>query len=115
MHELSIAMRILDLLEEEAPRLDGRKISAVHLKLGQFSGVVKEALLNSYELASEQTSFQGTRLVIEEVPIAMQCPQCGERRLVKSPQLLCCQQCGTPASDILEGKEIQVFALELCA
>lgn len=113
MHELSIAMNIIDLVEEESERLGGRQVSAIHLKLGQFSGVVKEALLNSYELACEQSTLHGTRLVIEEVPIAIHCATCGARRPVHSPQLLCCAECGTPAFEIIEGKEIEVSALEL--
>jgi hydrogenase nickel incorporation protein HypA/HybF len=113
MHELSIAMNIIDLVQEEAERLGGRQVCAIHLKLGQFSGVVKEALLNSYELACEQTPLQGTKLVIEEVPIAIYCSTCGARRAVHSTQLLCCAECGTPALEIIEGKEIEVSALEL--
>jgi len=113
MHELSIAMNIIDLVQEEAERLGNRRVSAIHLKLGQFSGVVKEALLNSYELACEQTSLHGTRLIIEEVPIAIHCATCAARRPVHSTQLLCCAECGAPASEIVQGKEIEVSALEL--
>jgi len=113
MHELSIAMNIIEAVEEESTRLGGRQIVAVHLKLGQFSGVVKEALLTSYELASEQSPLRGSRLVIEDVPIAIECTTCGARRPVMSPQMLCCAECGTPAAEIVEGKEIQLSALEL--
>jgi len=113
MHELSIAMNIIDLVQEEAERLGNRRVSAIHLKLGQFSGIVKEALLNSYELACEQTPLHGARLVIEDVPIAIHCATCGARRPVHSAQLLCCAECGTPAYELIEGKEIEVTALEL--
>jgi hydrogenase nickel incorporation protein HypA/HybF len=51
--------------------------------------------------------------VIEEVPIAIHCSTCGARRAVHSTQLLCCRECGTPAFEIIEGKEIEVSALEL--
>ena len=61
MHELSIAMNIIEMVQEEAEKLGGRTVCAIHLKLGQFSGVVKEALLNSYELACEQTPLHGTQ------------------------------------------------------
>ncbi|MCU1221680.1 MAG: hypA, partial [Candidatus Angelobacter sp.] len=44
MHELSIAMSIVEMAEEEAERR-GVRISAVHLTLGLLSGVVKDALL----------------------------------------------------------------------
>ncbi|MFI5070488.1 MAG: hydrogenase/urease maturation nickel metallochaperone HypA, partial [Terriglobales bacterium] len=43
MHELSIAMSIVELAEEEAQQRNAQ-VTAVHLKLGALSGVVKEAL-----------------------------------------------------------------------
>ena len=52
MHELSIALSIVDMAAEEAERQGGRVV-AVHLKLGPLSGVVKAALLSAYELARE--------------------------------------------------------------
>src|SRR5271169_4192211 len=70
MHELSIAMSILELAEEEGERHHGR-VSAVHLKLGALSGVVKEALLYSYEMACEDTPLAGSRLIVEEVAIVV--------------------------------------------
>ena len=44
MHELSIAMSIVELAQEEGERR-GARVNAVHLKLGALSGVVKDCLL----------------------------------------------------------------------
>ncbi len=55
MHELSIAMSIVEMAEEEA-QLRNVKVSAVHLKLGKLSGVVKDALLSSYGMACDGTA-----------------------------------------------------------
>jgi hydrogenase nickel incorporation protein HypA/HybF len=112
MHELSIAMSIVELAEEEAQRR-GVQINAVHLKLGALSGVVKEALLFSYEIACEETPLKGSRLVIEEVPVVVFCPSCRTQRFISSIQLFCCAECGTPTSEIVQGKEIEVSALEI--
>ncbi len=112
MHELSIAMSIVELAEEEAARR-GVQVTAVHLKLGALSGVVKEALLGSYEMASDDTPLKGSRLVIEEVPVAIFCSGCQAQRPISSIQLFCCAECGTPASEIVQGKEIEVTALEI--
>lgn len=73
MHELSIAMSIVEMAEEEAAN-HGVRITAVHLKLGPLSGVVRDALLSAYEMAREGTALEGSRLVIEEVPIMVLCP-----------------------------------------
>jgi len=43
MHERSIAMSIIETVREEAERR-GVQVTAVHLRLGALSGVVKDAL-----------------------------------------------------------------------
>jgi hydrogenase nickel incorporation protein HypA/HybF len=112
MHELSIAMSIIELAEEEAERR-GVQIEAVHVKLGALSGVVKEALLSCYEMACENTALAGSRLVIEEVPVIVFCARCQAQRALSSIQLFCCAECGTPTSEIVQGKELEVVALEI--
>jgi hydrogenase nickel incorporation protein HypA/HybF len=113
MHELSIALSILELAEEEAERRGGLHVDAIHLKIGPLSGVVKEALLSAYELATEQTAFADCRLVVDEIPIVVHCSTCKTERHVRSMQCFCCDECGTPASQVVQGRELQVSALEL--
>ena len=112
MHELSIAMSIVELAEEEAERR-GVQVEAVHLKLGALSGVVKAALLSCYEMACEGTPLEGSRLLIDEDPVVIFCPSCRARRPLSSVQLFCCPECGTPCSEIVQGKELEVVALEI--
>lgn len=112
MHELSIAMSIVEMAEEEAERL-GVRISAVHLTLGLLSGVVKGALLSSYEIACDGTPLAGSRLLVTEVPIEVFCPACQGSRQLTSTQWFCCPDCGTPTGEVLHGKEMQVTALEI--
>jgi hydrogenase nickel incorporation protein HypA/HybF len=113
MHELSIAMSILDLAQEEADRNGGATVAAIHLKIGPLSGVVPQALESAYELAREQTPFEHCRLIIEDVPIAVYCAKCQAERPVRSVQWFCCAECDTPASEVLRGRELLVTALEL--
>jgi hydrogenase nickel incorporation protein HypA/HybF len=112
MHELSIAMSIVELAEEEAERR-GVQITAVHLKLGALSGVVKDALLSCYEMACDGTHLQGSRLLIQDVPVVIYCSTCRAERPLSSIQLFCCPDCGTPCSEIRHGKELGVVALEV--
>src|SRR5208283_3469330 len=91
MHELSIAMSIIELAQEESDRRGGVPVSAVHLKLGALSGVVKEALLGSFEMACEDTPLKGARLVVEDVPVLIYCQNCQSPRPISSVQLFCCR------------------------
>jgi len=65
MHELSVALSLVDIATEEGGRLGGR-VCAVHVKIGQLAGVAKEALAFSYDIACQDTPIAGSRLVIEE-------------------------------------------------
>ena len=113
MHELSIAVAIVDAAVEEAERQGGARVTHVHLKVGLLAGVVKSALLASYEMASQDSAVAGSELIIEEVPIAAFCPRCGGSRPVISPWQICCSECGTPTPDILAGRELEVVAMEI--
>ncbi len=113
MHELSIAMSILDVVEEEMQTRGEAHVEAIHIRLGPLSGVVKESLLSAYELAREATPFATARLVFEDVPVIVFCATCHAERPVQSIQHFCCAECDTPASQIVRGRELELAALEL--
>lgn len=113
MHELSIALSMIEMASEEAARRGGVSVNAVHLKLGPLSGVVKEALVFSYEVACEGTPLEGSQLIIEDVPVVVYCPTCQMETSPVSLQQFCCQVCDTPTPQVLQGKELEVVALEI--
>lgn len=112
MHELSIAVSIVDMAEEEAERR-GVKVDAVYLELGLLTGVVADALHFSYKMASDGTRLEGSRLVIKQIPVEVFCPKCNAQRVLSSMQWFCCPECGTPTSEIIHGKELAITALEV--
>jgi len=112
MHELSIAMSIVDMAQEEAERRNVM-IDAVYLELGPLSGVVADALLFSYEITCNGTRLEGSRLVIKEIPIEVFCAACKAPKIVSSMQWFCCPECGTPTSDVIHGRELAITALEV--
>ena len=112
MHELSIALSIIEGAEEEVSRHGGGRVCAVHLKLGPLSGVVKEALLFSYELACEGTCLEGSALLIDDIPVRLYCERCRKESDAVSMQCHQCAQCGT-AGRIVSGNELEMVALEM--
>lgn len=114
MHELSIALSMIEMATEEAGKLeDGAKIDALHLKLGALSGVVADALLFSWEIACQGTPLENSRLVIEEIPVVVFCKNCGENKTLEAINNLVCPVCGQPTPEIVSGKELLVTALEI--
>jgi hydrogenase nickel incorporation protein HypA/HybF len=115
MHELSIALGIVDGALEELQRRGARQASAVHLRVGRLSGVDKDALLFSYGVACQQTALARSRLVIEDVDIVILCPVCGAERRIRSFPLLTCAECGAIAERVLQGDELEITGMEVIA
>jgi hydrogenase nickel incorporation protein HypA/HybF len=113
MHELSIAMSIIEGASQEAISRGGTRVHSVHLKLGPLSGVVKDALMFSYELACEGTFLEGSELVIEETPVVVYCPNCEMEKTLDSIQRFCCPACGTLTPEVVSGKQLELVAIEI--
>lgn len=113
MHELSIALNLLDAAAGEAALRGVDRVLTIHLRLGPLSGVVKDALLSAFEIAREGSRFAETRLAIEEVAVLVDCPTCGGARPIYSVQELRCRECGTPADRLIGGRELDIVALEV--
>ncbi len=113
MHELSIAISLIEMAAEKAEQMGGVRVEALHLRLGPLSGVVKEALLFSFDLAAEGTAIEGARLEIEDVPVVVLCPCCDAERRLPSIQHFHCPVCNTPTPDVVRGRELELTALEV--
>lgn len=115
MHELSIALSIVDGVLEEAERRGTGPVETVHLRVGRLSGVDKDALLFSYRVACENTALADSRLVIEDVDVQIYCPACLAERSTESWPLLICAECGSAADRVLHGEELEITGLEVAA
>jgi hydrogenase nickel incorporation protein HypA/HybF len=113
MHELSIAYNLIEIAAQAAADAGVTRVEAVHLRLGALSGVVKEALLFSYEIAAEGTLLAGSRLEIEVVPAAIYCPTCGVTSTLDTIQALRCPICGEFSGDVRQGRELEILSLEV--
>ena len=115
MHELSIAISMIDQILEESDSRGGLDVEVVHLRLGAFSGVDKDALSFAYELACEGSALEGSRLEIETIPLVIYCAACEKDRTPPSVYQLSCPDCGSSGQKIVTGKEIEVASLEIVA
>jgi len=113
VHELSLAQDILALSETEARKHGARRIIRVKLLLGEFAGVVRDALEFSFEVARAGTLAASAELQIEEVPLETRCPRCGEAaRQAVNDFVMLCASCAAPL-EILSGRELQVEYIEI--
>lgn len=107
MHEMSIAMAVVEQVERAAPGGAGR-VESVHLQVGQLAGVVAESLQFCFELACAGTLLEGAELVTETVAARARCGSCGTEWAVGMPPELGCPACSGAATELPTGRELQI-------
>jgi hydrogenase nickel incorporation protein HypB len=106
MHELSIAHAVVSTVVGALPEPDAR-VSEVRLRIGRLSGVVPQALHFAYDIATAGTALEGSTLTIDDMPVVINCPTCGEQEL-PGIRDFACPVCGRPCGDVVGGKELEV-------
>ena len=113
MHELSLALSLIDLVVEQSIKTGGERILQIHVQVGPLSGVVVETLRSAFDAARVGTVVETANLIVEETIITTDCDQCGQTTIVESPIRLTCGRCSNPATQIRTGREFHLVALEL--
>jgi len=115
MHELSLALSLLDGISTTAEQQGIERVTVVHLRIGALSGIARDALLFSWDLATADTLAAGSELRIEDVPLAVYCETCAAEREPAPGTGLVCPVCERTAPTILRGQELQIVAMEVPA
>jgi hydrogenase nickel incorporation protein HypA/HybF len=113
MHELSIALELVDLASAEARRLGDVRVVTLHLRAGPLSGIVHEALRFSFDVAAAGTAVEGARLAIEPEAVVAWCGTCAEPRQLADVQHRRCPVCDAPTPEVLRGDGLELTALEV--
>ncbi len=107
MHELSIAMNIVEIVEEQFGKEDNSPISEMELDIGAASGVVIEALRFALEEAVKSSILDNTRIIINEIPAKSKCLSCAHE-FVPEDIISPCPSCGYLYADVISGKEMLI-------
>jgi hydrogenase nickel incorporation protein HypA/HybF len=112
VHELSIAMSILDIARDACAEQGSSRVEKVRVKIGKASGIMADSLLFSFDCA-KSGGAAGATLEIEEVPVGGHCRDCGADFTVDEKYVLQCPLCGGAAFTINSGYELEVVDLEV--
>ncbi|BAM03493.1 hydrogenase maturation nickel metallochaperone HypA/HybF [Phycisphaera mikurensis] len=112
MHELSVAISIVDSLKDVLEEEDGGKVSSVSVAVGAHAGVVIEALRYAWGPATCGTPLEGSVLDVEAVPATVWCGRCASESVLPGVRLSC-PACGAATPVLLSGKELDLLSFEL--
>jgi hydrogenase nickel incorporation protein HypA/HybF len=112
MHELAICEALLEQVARVAREHQAERVMAVRVRCGALAGVEPELLQRAYEVARAGTPAEDATLTIEESPVRVHCPRCGNDSAA-SPQRLVCGACGEWRTKVVAGDELLLMSVEL--
>ncbi len=113
MHEMGIAMEIVDIVKASIPEdMQGAKVQRVNLQVGKLSAIVADSLRFCFDLVVKETPIEGAELAIDEVPVVARCKDCQTQWTVNEA-VFTCKACQSGAIDILSGRELDITSIEI--
>jgi len=112
MHEASIARSIIEAVESFMKEKGYEKIKTVNVRIGKMMAVLPDALLFAFDALKGETTLEDAELHIKEIPIKLECTQCGNVFEPDSIRLMC-PRCGGIKTDVLAGKELDIESVEV--
>lgn len=112
MHEMAIAQSVFDIALGEARKHADAPIRKIKLSIGEFSGVVKDALDFAFEVLKPGTPAADAEIEIEIVKLTARCSRCGTIECSLNDLRLKCPHCDRPL-DITSGRDMRVDYIDL--
>jgi len=113
MHELSIVSSVVDTVTETVAAYPGARVKEVRLRVGALASVVVDSLEFCWGIATEGTALEGSRLVVNVLPVVMHCVPCGKDVELEGVQSFRCPKCGEPCLDLRQGRELEIDSIEI--
>ncbi len=112
MHEMSLAMNILDIVERTAQANGASAVKDIFLEVGVLAGVMVSALEFNLDIAKRSTRAQDANIHIEEIKGRGRCPACGGT-FPMGFHIEPCPQCEGGYLKMVTGDELRVLEIEV--
>ena len=111
MHELSLLVEVIKMVEEVVAENKIEKLAAIVLQVGEVSTVIPSFMEEYFPVVTlDKPFFKDTKLEIEIIPGEARCLDCGEVfNIVKTKGY--CPKCNSFEKEVLSGREFLIKEL----
>ncbi len=112
MHEMSIAVSIVDIVCKKAKEENAKKINNIVLDVGELSGIMIDALEFGFEAATKSTLADGAQLKINRIQGKAFCKNCDKHFHIEN-EFTPCPTCDDYNIELLKGKELNIKSFNI--
>jgi len=114
MHELALMTSLVNRVCEIAKNENAGRVTDIHVKRGELSGVIPESLNFCFDICVADTIAQKAAFHIHDVAAKWQCNSCGNIiSEVEDASIPICPKCGNHKLNFIEGREFQLDSIEI--
>ena len=113
MHELSIVASVVESVTHSLAAYPEARVKEVRLRVGVLASVIEDSLQFCYGIATDGTRLEGSKLVIQTLPVIAHCDGCSADEELVSLQSFRCPRCGEPVTDLRQGRELDIDSIEI--
>jgi hydrogenase nickel incorporation protein HypA/HybF len=111
MHEFSLMEDLFKLIKDLAEKNKLKRVTKITLQIGKLRQVQPDFLEFAFEIISKDTIASDAKLIIQEIPVVMECKSCGEEFKVEENTFICAK-CASSDLVLKKGKEIILENIE---
>lgn len=112
MHEMTIAMNIVDIICQKANEEKAVKVISVELVIGDLSGIMIDSLEFCFEAACKNTIADGAELNIRNIKAEAFCKSCKKDFRIES-DFTPCPTCNDFNFELKTGKEFSIKSFNI--
>ena len=114
MHEYQITMQIIKIVEDYAGKNGVKRVKAVNLVVGEYSGFTADSIKMYFDVYSSGTICENARVNIETVKPMLRCKTCGNLFERKPFEFNCTKEGCTGEGEPTEiGREFYIRSVEI--
>ena len=114
MHEVAIAMGMVDELLRIGRENKAKRITAVSLRIGKMSGIVTDSLKFAFDAVKlEHPELLTAEVTINEVPLIYECNDCDKSFEADNFHFPACPECDSYNLTLISGEEQDIENIEL--
>ncbi len=113
MHELPVTQSILDIALKHANKAQARRVTDLHIVMGELSKLVDESIQFYWDIIARDTIAEGAKLHWRIVPAQFQCMTCFEKYHPSDSEEFACPNCKSVGVKIVAGEEFSLEAIDV--
>jgi len=112
VHEASLARALWRQVEAEMACRPARRLLAMDVAIGAFSGIEAESLEFALDLLVRESDWPDAEVRLRTEPLTMVCTACG-REFAPEGLRLACPACGSADTDPVRGTDLRLESLDV--